>query len=305
MRNRRLGFCFRVIVPALLLSLPVADAQAPSGGEQRGARGGQPGGGAQQGAQPAGRGARGARGAQPAAPSKPTPHWPDGRVNLSQAPGIKGFWNVMGGSPIGTGGSGLPTNLSLAEVPFQDWARELYAYRQTRAGLDDPHARCQPAGGMRFFTVPNGMEIIDQPELQRIFIIDGENRDWRRIAMEPGRKHPPEDLLNPSYFGDSIGHWEGETLVVDTVGFNEKFWFIRGGLPHTRYMHLIERFTRTDFDTLKYEVTIDDKGAYTRPWSGGWLIKWQYTNYDGSPGGEIHEYFCIDNERDAIEFANQ
>jgi hypothetical protein len=153
--------------------------------------------------------------------------------------------------------------------------------------------------------MPFGMEIIDQPELSRIFIIDGENRDWRRIAMEPGRKHPSEDDLIPSYFGDSIGHWEGETLVVDTVGYNEKFWFIRGGLPHTRYMHLIERFTRTDFDTLKYEVTIDDKGAYTRPWSGGWNIKWQYTNYDGTPGGEIHEYFCIDNERDAAEFALQ
>ena len=70
-------------------------------------------------------------------------------------------------------------------------------------------------------------------------------------------------------------------------------------------MHLTERFTRTDFDTLKYEVTIDDKGAYTRPWSGGWNIKWQYTNYDGSPGGEIHEYFCIDNERDSQHFAGQ
>ena len=267
----------------LFLSLPVPGVQAQRGGGARGGRGA----------------------ATPAAPSKPTPHWPDGRVNLSQTPDTKGFWNVMGGSPIGAGGSGLPTNLSLAEVPFQDWARELYAYRQSRAGLDDPHARCQPAGGMRFFTVPNGMEFIDQPELKRIFIIDGENRDWRRIAMEPGRKHPPVDQLNPSYFGDSIGWWEGETLVVDTVGFNERFWFIRGGLPHTRYMHLIERFTRTDFDTLKYEVTIDDKGAYTRPWSGGWNIKWQYTNYDGSPGGEIHEYFCIDNERDAIEFVQQ
>ena len=63
-----------------------------------------------------------------------------------------------------------------------------------------------------------------------------------------------------------------------------------------RSVHLIERFTRTDFDTLKYEVTIDDKGAYTRPWSGGWNIRWQYENYDGSPGGEIHEYFCIDND---------
>jgi len=246
-------------------------------------------------------------------PSRPTPHGPDGHVLLGPLPGEKGVWNGNAGATLATNvGRGLdnnlvnlPTNLKIPDVPFQDWARELYAYRQTRAGLDDPHARCQPAGGMRFFTVPNGMEIIDQPELQRIFIIDGENRDWRRIAMEPGRKHPPEDLLNPSYFGDSIGHWEGETLVVDTVGFNEKFWFIRGGLPHTRYMHLTERFTRTDFDTLKYEVTIDDKGAYTRPWSGGWLIKWQYTNYDGSPGGEIHEYFCIDNERDAIEFASQ
>jgi len=280
---------------ALFLSAPASQAQAPAG--QAGARGG--------GARGA-RGARGGRGAaQPAAPSKPTPHWPDGRVNLSQTPDTKGFWNVTGGSPIGTGGSGLPTNLSLEDVPFQDWARALYEYRRSRGGLDDPHSRCQPAGGMRFFTVPNGMEFIDQPELHRVFIIDGENRDWRRIAMEPGRKHPPEDQLNPSYFGDSIGWWEGETLVVDTVGFNEKFWFIRGGLPHTRYMHLIERFTRTDFDTLKYEVTIDDKGVYTRPWSGGWTIKWQYTNYDGSPGGEIHEYFCIDNERDAADFALQ
>ena len=289
MRNRSLVACVAIAVLALLLSLPISKAQAPAG-----ARGAAPA---------AGRGARG--NAQPAAPSKPTPHWPDGRVNLSQAPGIKGFWNVAGGSPIGKGGTGLATNLTLEEVPFQDWARALYAYRQTRGGLDDPHSRCQPAGGMRFFTVPNGMEFIDQPELSRIFIIDGENRDWRRIAMEPGRKHPSEDLLNPSYFGDSIGHWEGETLVVDTVGYNEKFWFIRGGLPHTHYMHLIERFTRTDFDTLKYEVTIDDKGAYTRPWSGGWNIKWQYTNYDGSPGGEIHEYFCIDNERDSADFALQ
>jgi hypothetical protein len=252
-----------------------------------------------------GRGGRGGRGADaPAAPSKPTPHWADGRVNLSQAPGVKGFWNAMSGSPFGP--NALPGSpKSIDEVPLQDWARALYDYRQKRGGLDDPHARCQPAGGMRFFTVPNGMEIIDQPELQRVFIIGGENRDWRRIAMEPGRKHPSEDELVPSYFGDSIGHWEGETLVVDTVGYNEKFWFIRGGLPHTRFMHLTERFTRTDFETLKYEVTIDDKGAYTRPWTGGWNIKWQYTNYDGSPGGEIHEYFCIDNERDSVEFAGK
>jgi hypothetical protein len=247
-----------------------------------------------------GRGGRGRGAAAP--PSAPTPHWPDGRVNLDAAPGQKGFWNVMQGNVFGRNGSALPTNLTLEEVPFQDWARALYQYRQSRNGLDDPHARCYPAGGMRFFTVPNGLNIIDQPELNRLFLISGENRDWRRIAMDPGRKHPPEDEIIPSYFGDSIGHWEGETLVVDTVGFNERFWVIRGGLPHTKYLHLTERFTRVNYNSLKYEVTIDDKGAYTRPWSGGWLVPWQTVNYDNSPGGEIHEYFCHDNERDSEHF---
>src|SRR6185295_11028297 len=115
MRNRSLAASVATAALTLLLSLPSSEAQAPAG-----ARGAAP---------VAGRGARG--NAPPAAPSKPTPHWPDGRVNLSQAPGIKGFWNVAGGSPIGKGGSGLPTNLTLEEVPFQDGARALYAYRQT------------------------------------------------------------------------------------------------------------------------------------------------------------------------------
>src|SRR5689334_3348592 len=244
-----------VAAGVLVMSLSDAfEAQTPAAGAPPAARG-QGARGDSAGAQGGRGGGRRGRGAASAGPSKPTPRWPDGRVNLSQVPGVKGFWNVMTGSPIGPGG--LPSNLTVDQIPFQDWARALYEYRRTRGGLDDPHVRCQPAGGMRFFTVPNGMEIIDQPELNRIFIIGGENRDWRRIAMEPGRRHPAEDDLIPSYFGDSIGHWEGDTLVVDTVGYNEKFWFIRGGLPHTRFMHLIERFTRTDFDTMKYEVTID------------------------------------------------
>jgi len=276
-----------------VLGILVAVAQLPAQDAGAGARGGRGGQGA--------RGARGGRGAN-AQPSAPTPRWPDGRVNLDAAPGQKGFWNVMTGSVVGPCGNCLPANLTLDQIPFQDWARSLYDYRRARNGLDDPHARCYPAGGMRFFTVPNGLNIVDQTELNRIFLISGENRDWRRIAMEPGRKHPSEDVIVPSYFGDSIGHWEGDTLVVDTVGFSERFWMIRGGLPHTRFLHLTERFTRVDYNTLKYEATIDDKGAYTRPWTGGWLIPWQTVNYDNSPGGEIHEYFCHDNERDSEHF---
>ena len=73
--------------------------------------------------------------------------------------------------------------------------------------------------------------------------------------------------LQPSYYGHSIGRWEGDTLVVETVGFNERSWIDRAGTPHTVDLKFIERFTRTDHDTMKYEVTIDDPGAYTAPWS--------------------------------------
>ena len=126
---------------------------------------------------------RGGRGdAPPPPPSAPTPYWSDGRVNLDAAPGEKGFWNVMRGSVFGRNGTSLETNLLFEEIPFQDWARDLYEYRQSRNGLDDPHARCFPAGGMRFFTVPNGLNIVDQPEMSRIFLISGENRDWRRVS---------------------------------------------------------------------------------------------------------------------------
>jgi hypothetical protein len=303
MRNRWLGGCVSGGVLALLVAMPVAPrAQAPAAGQaaqpQGRGRGAAPAEAVDDDGNPVPAG-RGARGARPATPSKPTPRWPNGKVNFGAPKGEKGFWNNGTGSPVGRNGNALQTNMPIEEVPFRPWAKALYEYRRLRGGLDDPHVRCQPPGGMRFFTVPNGMEFIEQPELNRIFLLAGENREWKRVAMEPGRQHPSPDDLNPSYFGDSIGHWEGDTLVVDTVGFSEKFWMIRGGLPHTRFLHLTERFTRTDFNTMKYEVTIDDKGAYTRPWSGGWTMPWQPNNYDGTPGGEIHEYFCIDNERDA------
>ena len=80
--------------------------------------------------------------------------------------------------------------------------------------------------------------------------------------------------------------------MVDTVGYNERFWITREGLPHTQYLHLTEKFTRPDFDTLRYEAIIDDPGAYTAPWSGGWAIPWSANN-------EMYEYMCQENNRDA------
>ena len=244
MRNRLESGVTTAIALAIVVLLPVlSNAQAPAG------RG--------RGAAPRSRRHR---------PGRP-PRLPNGQINLGAVAGQKGFWNSFNGQLVGKTGNALPTNLDISEVPFRPWAKALYEYRDLRDGLDDPHARCQPAGGLRFLTAPNGTEFLQDPVHDRIIMIDGENRDWKRIAMEPGRKHPSVDDLNPSYFGDAIGWWEGDTLVVDTVGFNEKFWSFRNGMPHTRFLHLIERYTRVDMNRIRYEVTVDDPGAYTRPCS--------------------------------------
>jgi len=127
------------------------------------------------------------------------------------------------------------------------------------------------------------------PEMQRIFVFGvGGPHTYRTIYLD-GRAHPAD--LDPTFYGHSVGHFEGDALVVDTVGFNEKFWLSREGIPHTEKLHLIERFTRTDYNDLKYEATIDDPGAYSATWTGGWNIPW-------NPNAEPYEYVCQDNNRD-------
>ena len=110
------------------------------------------------------------------------------------------------------------------------------------------------------------------PELQRIFVVHIGGPHTFRIIYMDGQPHPKD--LQPSYFGHSVGHWEGDTLVIDTVGFNERTWMSRDAIPHTEQLHLVERLTRTDFATLKYEVTFDDPGAYTAPWTSGFTMRW-------------------------------
>jgi hypothetical protein len=243
-----------------------------------------------------GRGGRGAaRG-----PSQPTPRHADGHVNLGAPAGATGFWGGGGSILAGGRGGGPSTNLTVDQVPFQPWAKALYETRLKFGDKDDPHARCMPPGGPRQFQTPNGFDIIEQPERKRIIIVFGGGpHTWRLISMDgrPLPKHDDPDLAD-TFFGYSTGRWEGDTLVVESTGYNEKFWMHRGGLPHTDALHLTEKFSRPDYDTLRYEVTIDDPKAYTRPWSGSFTVPWTYTNWDGTPGGEIHEYFCQDNEKD-------
>jgi hypothetical protein len=230
-------------------------------------------------------------------PREPSPRWPDGQVRLGSPPGKKGYWGAASAKALVENGArapmnddGLLQNIGDADkvAPFQPWAKALYEYRQRTFLEDDPLARCLPPGGPRQFHTANGFQFVEQRELGRILVLlGGGNRNWRVIYTDGRPQGQPAEVVL-SYYGNSVGHWEKDTLVVDSAGFNEKFWFTNGGLPHTEALHLTERFTRQDLKTLKYEVTVDDPRTYTRPWSGGWTIQWV-------PDQEIQEYFCEEN----------
>jgi hypothetical protein len=225
-------------------------------------------------------------------PPTPAPRWPDGRIDLNSPQGQPGLWGGSGRLAVNPRSYEPRTTLNapihIDNVPLQPWARGLVDYRHSNFLKDEPYTRCKPSPGPRLWTTAYGFEILDVPESQRIYILNnGGPHSFQTIYMD-GRPHPTGSDLVPSYYGHSIGRWEGDTLVIDTVGFNERVWMNRDALPHTDRMHLVERLTRTDFYTLKYEVTIDDPGAYTAPWTTGFSLQW-------TPGTELFEYICQEN----------
>ena len=133
-----------------------------------------------------------------------------------------------------------------------------------RQSKDDPEANCLPTGVPRIAPYP--WRIVQTPSDRKpthiFFLFEANIHSYRQIFMD-GRQHPADP--NPTWYGDSIGRWEGDTLVVDTVGYNDKFWFDFRGHPHTERLHTIERYTRSNYGTLVNEVTIEDPGAYARP----------------------------------------
>jgi hypothetical protein len=231
------------------------------------------------------------------AASQPAPRWPGGHVRLGPPPGKKGYWGPPSTTTLVENGVNIPMNrdgvlVNIGDAgkvaPFQPWAKSVYEYRQRTLFKDDPYNKCIPPGGVRHFQNPYGFQFYEQSDIQRILLfLGGGDRNWRVIYTDGRPVGQKEDLVL-TYYGTSTGRWEGDTLLVDTVGFNEKFWFTNGGLPHTEALHLTERFTRSDLDTLRYQVTVDDPRTYTRPWSGGWTIQWV-------PDQEMQEYFCEEN----------
>jgi hypothetical protein len=239
--------------------------------------------------------------APPRTAAAPAPRWPDGQPRLGPVSGTTGYWARPSMTILAETGTNIRANkygllANIADVdkvaPFQRWARDLFELRQRNRLADDPqYLYCLPPGGPRQFQEAYGVQFIEDREHQRIFVFVGSvDRNWRLIYLD-GREQKGQirgDADNPLYYGRAVGKWDGDTLVVDTKGFNEKFWFSNGGLPHTDRLHLVERFTRTDMNTLRYEVTIDDPGAYTRTWTSGWNLSWIANE-------ELPVFFCQDN----------
>ncbi|MBM3821095.1 MAG: hypothetical protein FJW14_19055 [Acidimicrobiia bacterium] len=266
--------------------------------------------------------AQGGRG-RGAGPAEPTPRLPDGTVNLGRVPGEKGVWRVpyitnmamrvigpdgqllpeiqkaqaaarAGGPGGGAGGGGGEGGRGGAKsepwMPWMPWSAAVYDYNSRNQSKFDPEGYCLPPGGPRMMATPYPAEIIQLPQDRRIVMIfEGATHIWREIYMD-GRPHPTGDALNPTYLGHSVGRWDGDTLVVDVVGFNENSWLDYFGHPHTSKMHVVERWSRPNKSTLHYEATVNDPGAYTRPFTMAWDIPWDAT-------GELQEYICQENNQ--------
>lgn len=235
-------------------------------------------------------------------PTAGVPRLRDGKPNLSAPaprtadgkPDLSGVWQLDPGpsAPIIGDYPPAPEFLDLGAklkggLPYQTWAAELVKKRSADFGKDDPVSWCKPAGAVRLLTFPPPRKIIQLPGL--VLILSERDVTYRQIFTD-GRPLPEDP--DPSWNGYSSGKWQGDTLVVNTVGFQDGAWLDRKGSPMTDAAKMTERFRRVNYGRLEIELTIDDPKAYTRPWT---VTLNQVIALDT----ELLEYYCLDNERDA------
>jgi hypothetical protein len=221
----------------------------------------------------------------------PAPRAPDGRPDLSgvwlpDAEPVGDVLTVEGDLPFPRHFINIAADMKPEEVPLQPWAAELFAQRSQSDGTESPSAHCKPTGVPMLSSVPLPYKVVQTPSL--VMVLYEENLDFRQIFLD-GRK-PVDDAL-PRWMGYSTGRWDGDELVVETVGFHDRHWLDGLGHPNTDQLHLIERWRRRDAGHLEIETTVDDPGAYTKP------ITYTITATI-MPDDDLLEYFCTENEKD-------
>jgi len=204
----------------------------------------------------------------------PAPRLPDGKPDLS------GLWQ-----PAAILIGDLAVNLPAGSVPYQPWAEKLYKERRANDGRDDPTANCIVGGVPRSDAVPYPFKILHEKNL--MVILYEAVHSYRQIFAD-GRSLPED--MNPSWFGYSVGRWDKDTFIVETAGFNDKGWLDNFGKPATDKLRVTEKFVRKDFGHMEILITIDDPGAYTKPWDVVLPLILR-------PDTELLEYMCNENNK--------
>ncbi len=241
-------------------------------------------------------------------PTADVPRTADGKPNLSAPaprlpggkPDFSGIWgtadrNPCSGEfgrfiPCGSELPGSPLALNVGTrlpggLPYQPWAAALARQRTADLSKDDPHARCLPDNPPRPYGLPHLTKAVHTPRL--LVLLNEVNAMYRQIFVD-GRPFPQD--MNPTWNGYSVGHWEGDALVVETRGFRDALWLDMGGNPMTDAAKMTERFRRPNYGTLEVEITVDDPKAYTRPWTVS-------MNQEIRLDTELIDEFCLENEK--------
>jgi hypothetical protein len=212
---------------------------------------------------------------------RPVPRLPDGKVDLT------GPW-VGGGSNADIERDG---GLKPGGLPLLSWAQTL---RESRKEENEPYTTCLPMSVPRVNPYPWKIAMTYTAKgLSHIYILhETGDAGAHRVVYMDGRGHPADPV--PTWWGHSIGWFEADALVIDTVGYNDRFWFDSRGTPHTDQLHTIERFTRINFGTLINEFTLDDPGAYSRP------VYLTFTATHIRPDLDLMEFICLEDNQYGI-----
>jgi len=224
-------------------------------------------------------------------PMKNVPRLANGKVDLNAPPrrtadgkvDLSGFW--MPTNPV-RHLLNLAADLKPGEVPLQPWAQKVLEERIENNGKDHPGARCWPSGIPEKNNIPDGLKLVQTPDLTLVL---HESRTIYRQIFTDGRPLPKD--AQPAWMGYSIGRWEGDTFIVETIGQNGKTWLDMRGLPATDALKVTERFTRPTIGRILIDVTIDDPKAYTKPWNV--QLSWSL-----QPDTDLIESICEENNKD-------
>jgi hypothetical protein len=224
-------------------------------------------------------------------PAKATPRTKDGKPDLAAAaprkadgkPDLAGIWGTASAKYL----INIAADFKPGEFPLQPWADALTKERMTGIhASEESNANCEPPGVPRIDNTPNPFKIVQEPDM--VVILYEAFGQFRQIFLD-GRRLPVD--ANPTWLGYSVGRWDGDTLVVDTTGFNGKTWLDQTGHPITDAAHVTERFHRRDFGHMDLQFTIDDPKAYTKPWTVTEPMVLL-------PDTDLIEYVCNENEKD-------